>query len=235
VNEIKASGLEAHIDGSHCLGGSFTFMSENVRKIPEEAIGANFVFAIDGAVVAAFWLSDEIKPRSKDTIERIQKMGIKVIILTGDNGENAKAIADEIGIDAYHHSLKPQDKLRFVEEAQKTGEIVIMTGDGINDTLCLARADVSVSFTNASDISVYTADAILLGSSISALADAIEVGRTTYKTIKQNIGFSLIYNAVTVPVAMSGFVIPPVAAASMSFSSIAVVLNSLRIKRILNG
>jgi P-type Cu+ transporter len=234
VSEIKASGLEAHIDGHYCLGGSFAFVSENVRKISEEAIGANFVFAVDGAVVSAFWLSDEVKLGSKETIERIQKMGIKVVMLTGDNGENAKAIADKIGIGSYHHSLKPQDKLRFVEEAQKTGEIVIMTGDGINDTLCLARADVSVSFTNASDISVYTADAILLGSSIGALADAIEVGRTTYKTIKQNIGFSLIYNAITVPVAMSGLVIPPVAAASMSFSSIAVVLNSLRIKRILS-
>jgi P-type Cu+ transporter len=235
VSEIKASGLEAHIDGLHCLGGSFAFVSENVREVLEEAVGANFVFAVDSTVVAAFWLSDEIKPRSKETIERIQKMGIKIVMLTGDNGENAKAIADEIGVDAYHHSLKPQDKLHFVEEAQKIGEIVIMTGDGINDTLCLARADVSVSFTNASDISVYTADAILLGSSIGALADAIEVGRTTYKTIKQNIGFSLIYNAITIPVAMSGLVIPPVAAASMSFSSIAVVLNSLRIKRILNG
>jgi len=230
VKEIKASGLEAHIGGAHCIGGSYAFVSQNVQDVPVDAAGASFVFAVDGTVVEAFWLSDKVKAGAKETIERIQKMGLKVVMLTGDNGENAKKIAEEVGISSYHDSLKPEDKLRFVEEAQAAGEVVIMTGDGINDTLCLARADVSVSFTNASDISVYTADAILLGSQVTALADAIEVGAKTYKTIKQNIGFSLLYNAFTVPVAMAGLVIPPVAAASMSFSSIAVVLNSLRIK-----
>ena len=121
--------------------------------------------------------------------------------------------------------------MAFVKKAQEGGAVVVMVGDGINDTAALALADVSVSLAGASDASVMSADIILLNSNMTGLSDSFLISKKTYGIIKQNILFSLVYNIITIPVAVLGFVIPPVAAASMSFSSIIVVLNSIRIKR----
>jgi Cu+-exporting ATPase len=235
VKETKARGIEAVIDGKNLLGGNCTYMNENAIRVEPQLESSGFLFAIDGEICEAFWIKDRVREDSKNAVKRIKEMGIKITMLTGDNLQNAKEVADELGIISYHANLKPDDKMAFVSRSQEAGGVVVMAGDGINDTLALALADVSVSLSTASDVSIMTADVILLNSNMTGLADAFVVGRRTYNTIKQNILFSLLYNVITVPVAILGHVIPPVAAVSMSFSSILVVLNSIRLKREMNG
>lgn len=235
IKETKSRGLSAVIDGQNIIGGNATFLQENGVNIPSELASAGFILSINKIVYAAYWLKDRVKPDTKEAIENIQKTGIKITMLTGDNLQNASEIALELGIDSYYANLKPDDKYIHIKQAQEDGKIVVMAGDGINDTLALALADVSVSLSSASDASIMTADVILLNSNMTGLSDAFLVAKRTYKTIKQNIWFSLLYNVITVPAAIFGLVIPPVAALSMSLSSIVVVLNSIRIKRGING
>ena len=235
VRETKARGVEAFVNGKQLLGGNSSYMKENGISVASELESAGFLYAVDKVIYEAFWLKDKIRNDSKKAVERIKKMGIKITMLTGDNIQNAIEVAEELGIESYYANLKPDDKMAYISRSQEAGGIVVMAGDGINDTLALALADISVSLSSASDVSIMTSDVILLNSNMTGLADAFVVGRRTYNTIKQNIGFSLVYNAVTVPVAILGYVIPPVAAISMSLSSILVVLNSIRLKREING
>jgi Cu+-exporting ATPase len=230
TEELKARGLSATIESKNVIGGNAIFLHESGVEVPKEYESAGFLLAMDGVLCEAFWLKDKVRADSKEALARIRAIGVEVVMLTGDNEQSAREIAEELAITSYYHSLKPDDKLSHIQIAQEDGKIVVMSGDGINDTLALARADVSVSLSSASDVSIMTADVILLNSNMSGLADAFVIGKKTYNVIKQNIGFSLVYNLITVPVAIAGFVIPPVAAASMSLSSIIVVLNSIRLK-----
>lgn len=230
VDEQKARGLSSVIDGKNIVGGNALFLRESGVDVDAQYDSAGFLLAIDGVLQEVFFLKDMARADSKEAIKRIMDSGVDVIMLTGDNEQNASEIAREVGIGEFYSSLKPDEKLAFVKKAQDSGKVVVMSGDGINDTLALALSDVSVSLSGGSDVSVMASDVILLNSNMTGLADSFEIGRKTYRVIKQNILFSLIYNIVTVQIAIMGFVIPPVAAASMSISSIIVVLNSIRLK-----
>jgi P-type Cu+ transporter len=151
-------------------------------------------------------------------------------MLTGDNEQVASKIANELNIKRYFSTQTPISKANYIKELKKENKIVVMVGDGVNDSVALSNADVAVAMGNSADVSLAVSDIVLLNSSLNSLQDAFIISNKTYKFIKQNLLLSVIYNMITIPLAMAGLVIPLVAALSMSLSSLMVVLNSLRIK-----
>lgn len=153
-------------------------------------------------------------------------------MLTGDVAEVAQKIAAEVGIEKVYSGLFPQDKAKIVDKYHEAGKVVIMAGDGINDALALSKSDIAIAMGSGADISVEVSDVVLIDDKMTSLRDAIKLSRATYRNIKQNLLLSLTYNALTVPLAVAGYVIPLVAALSMSLSSLLVVANAVRIKSV---
>jgi Cu+-exporting ATPase len=150
-------------------------------------------------------------------------------MLTGDREEVALDIAKEIGIDEVKANLLPQDKAKLIDEYHQNGEIIIMVGDGINDSIALAKSDIAIAMGSGADIAVEISDVIILNNSLESLRKAIAISKKVFRKIKQNLGFSLIYNAIVVPIAIAGYINPLFAALSMSLSSLIVVANSFRL------
>ena len=146
------------------------------------------------------------------------------------NKKSANKVAKEIGIGKVYAEQSPKDKADFIEKLHKNSKTVVMVGDGVNDILALSSADIGIVMGSGSDIAVDVSDVVLLNDSLTSLDDAFKISRTTYGLIKQNLGISLIYNGITIPLAMGGYIIPLIAALSMSVSSLLVVGNSMRIK-----
>ena len=151
-------------------------------------------------------------------------------MLTGDNEQVASRIAKQLNISKYFSTQTPVSKADYIKQLKKENKTVVMVGDGVNDSVALGNADVAIAMGNSAGVSLAVSDIVLLNSTLSSLQEAFVISSKTYKFIKQNLGLSIIYNAVTIPLAMAGYVIPLVAALSMSLSSLMVVLNSLRIK-----
>ena len=227
--QIPSSGISAKLDSKEILGGNLRLMQEN--GIIEEYKSENtlFYFAIDKKIVAIYALSDTIKEGAKELIENLAKKGVQTIMLTGDNEMSAKKVASAIGLEQFYFEQTPEDKSEFIAKLHTNKKTVVMVGDGINDILALARADIGIVMGSGSDIAVDVSDVVLLNSSLKSLEESFKISRTTYGLIKQNLGISLVYNAITIPLAMAGYVIPLVAAISMSVSSLLVVGNSMRI------
>lgn len=228
---IEARGLSAIFKNQTILGGSLAFLNEQGISNNLSTNDTIFAFAISNKISCVIKLEDNIKKDAKDVIQSFKQNGLKVIMLTGDNEFVAKKVADTLSINDYHASLSPTQKANFIKELKQNGEIVISVGDGINDALMLASSDIAVSLGSGADISISVSDVIILGDSLTNLKNAFLISKKTYKFIKQNLAISLLYNAITIPLAVSGFVIPLVAALSMSLSSLIVVGNSMRIKK----
>jgi Cu+-exporting ATPase len=175
-------------------------------------------------------LRDKIKGFAAELMENMRHSGIEVVLLSGDHEKITKKVADEVGIKNFFFEQTPQDKAQYIEKLHKNGRQVVMVGDGINDILALATADIAISMGSGSDIAVEVGDVVLLDDSLKSLSDAFKISRTTFGLIKQNLFISLLYNALTIPLAMAGYVIPLFAAISMSLSSLLVVGNSMRIR-----
>ena len=194
-------------------------------------------FSIDGALAAIVAVEDPIKEDSISAISRLKKDGIRIVMLTGDNRETAKAVAARVGIDEYYAEVLPGEKSEKISEIQAGGEIVGMTGDGINDAPALALANVGFAIGTGTDVAIESADITLMRGSLHGLADAIEVSAATMTNIKQNLVGAFIYNAAGVPVAAGvlypviGILLNPViAGAAMAFSSLTVVTNANRLR-----
>jgi Cu+-exporting ATPase len=229
VKTIQARGMEATYENNHLLGGSAKLMRE-VGIDVEDGHDSGFYFAINGTLVAHYILQDEPKEDAKEVIELFKANNIDVIMLTGDHEQAAFRIANQVGIETVEHSLTPQAKHDYIAMLQNSGKKVVMVGDGVNDLLALARAEIAIAMGSGADVSVEVSDVVLLDDSLNALKEALLISQTTYKLIKQNLTLSLVYNAVTIPLAIAGYIIPLIAALSMSFSSLLVVANSMRIK-----
>ncbi len=228
---IEARGVSAYCKTQKLIGGNGELMIENGMDIEQNYDNTIFIFAIDNHIKAIFELKDTPKEGAKKALQEIRKRGIKTIMLTGDNEKVAKKIAKEVGIDEVYHSLFPKEKAEVIEKLHKKGKIVIMAGDGINDVLALGLSDIAVSMGSGAEVSVEVSDVVLLNDDIGALSDAIKISKRVYLNIKENLLLSAVYNTITIPLAMSGYVIPLIAALSMSLSSLLVVGNSYRIKR----
>jgi Cu+-exporting ATPase len=228
VKEIPARGVVARLDGKMIVGGNALLMSDSEIKIESVSDKSLFYYAVDGVLVATYELRDLPKEKAFESINILKKFGLRVVMLTGDHARAAKRVADEVGIDEVHAHLSPEQKAAFIENAHNEGYVVVMAGDGVNDLLALARADIGISMGSGSDIAIDVSDVVLLNDSLTSLAEAFAISRRTYGLIKQNLGISLVYNSITIPLAMMGYVIPLMAAISMSFSSLLVVGNSMR-------
>lgn len=195
-------------------------------------------FADSTQAIAAIALTDEIKQTSAQAISQLQKMGVEVYMLTGDNAISAQAISRKVGINHYKAGVLPNEKAQFIKELQANGKKVGMVGDGINDSAALAQANLSIAMGQGSDIAVDTAMATILSSDLLKIPETIRLSQLTIKTIYQNLFWAFIYNLIGIPIAagifysVNGFLLNPMwASAAMAFSSVSVVLNSLRLKR----
>ena len=195
-------------------------------------------FADSTQAIAAIALTDEIKQTSAQAISQLQEMGVEVYMLTGDNANSAQAISRKVGINHYKAGVLPNEKAQFIKELQANGKKVGMVGDGINDSAALAQANLSIAMGQGSDIAVDTAMATILSSDLLKIPETIRLSQLTIKTIYQNLFWAFIYNLIGIPIAagifysINGFLLNPMwASAAMVFSSVSVVLNSLRLKR----
>lgn len=235
VKNVEAKGMSAsytNINGKtfELLGGNIELLKQNEIYYKFDSDKTVYLFAINKIVIATFELEDEIKENAKELIEFLQNKNIEVVMLTGDNENVALNIAKQLGIKKYFAFQTPISKANYIKELKKENKTVVMVGDGVNDSVALSSADVAIAMGNSADVSLAISDVVLLNSSLNSLKDAFIISSKTYKFIKQNLFLSLLYNTVTIPLAMAGWVIPLIAALSMSLSSLMVVLNSLRIK-----
>lgn len=211
-------------------------LAEKAEKLKEDAKTVVYISAAN-KVEGIMAVSDKVKETTLDAIEQIQKMGIEVYMLTGDNEQTAKIIASKVNITHFQANVMPSDKGSFVGKLQKEGRIVAMAGDGINDSHALALADVGIAMGSGTDIAMESAGITLMNSDLRQIAKAIKFSKLTMQTIRQNLFWAFIYNIVAIPVAAGilypsfGFLLNPmVAGAAMSMSSISVLANSLRLK-----
>ncbi|WP_430461507.1 heavy metal translocating P-type ATPase [Thalassolituus sp. LLYu03] len=249
LSEFKAiagHGVQALVDGRRLLFGNEKLMHDNRIALGEfhqkaQALAAEaktpMYFAIDNSLTAIIAVADPIKDDSVAAIQRLQRNGIRVIMLTGDNYLTAQAIAGKVGISEFFADVLPEDKSRKVQELQHQGEIVGMTGDGINDAPALAIANVGFAIGTGTDVAIESADITLMRGSLHGLADAIAVSKATLRNIRQNLFGAFIYNVAGIPFAagilypVSGLLLSPViAGAAMAFSSLTVVTNANRLR-----
>jgi Cu+-exporting ATPase len=230
IEQIHAQGVTALYQGKQILGGNSRLLSSfSVKELPHSQYTL-YHFAVDGELIASFELEDSIKREALETINYLTQTGIEVIMATGDHQAVASRVAKDIGIENFKSEMTPIDKADYIDELKEQGMVVVMVGDGVNDALALSKADVAIAMGKGADVALAISDVVVLNDSLRGIKDSFVISRRTYKFIKQNLGLSLIYNILTIPVAMAGFVIPLVAALSMSLSSLIVVGNSMRIR-----
>jgi Cu+-exporting ATPase len=240
-------GIRATVDGIQMFIGNQKLMNskdvditialKKYEKLSNEGKTVVFI-AISNKLSGVIAVSDTLKETSKTGINQLHKMGIKVIMLTGDNEKTANYIAKQIDIDEVIAEILPFQKAGVIKKLQETGKFVAMVGDGINDSPALAKANVGIAMGNGTDIAIESADIILMKNDIRAVAKAIELSRATIRNIKQNLFWAFIYNVIGIPFAAGIFYAlfngpklnPMLAAFAMSFSSVSVLLNSLRLK-----
>ncbi|WP_218760991.1 cation-translocating P-type ATPase [Polaribacter sp. AHE13PA] len=213
-----------------------TELSTKANSLKSEAKTVVYV-AHKNTVVGLIAVADKVKETTLAAIEKLQQMGIEIHMLTGDNEQTAKAIANKVGIKNYQANVMPADKGAFVKKLQAEGKVVAMAGDGINDSHALAQADVGIAMGSGTDIAMESAGITLMHSDLKQISKAIQLSKATMKTIKQNLFWAFIYNLIAIPIAagalypINGFLLNPmIAGAAMSMSSISVLSNSLRLK-----
>jgi Cu+-exporting ATPase len=231
IKEIQAKGVSAKFDTNELLGGNLELLKSNGIDFSINSANSLYLFAINGEVVGYFELKDVVKSGAKEFIDTIKSSDLSVVMLTGDREEAAKEVAKEVGISKVKANLLPQDKANYIDTLHNSGEVVIMVGDGINDSIALAKSDIAIAMGSGADVALEVSDVVLLNNKLQSLQKAFLISKRVYRAIKENLGFSLVYNIVVIPLAVLGFVNPLFAALAMSLSSLVVVGNSFRIYR----
>ena len=204
----------------------------NAARAAAESRGRTAVLAgWDGQARAVFAVADQVKPTSRDAVERLRELGLRPILLTGDNEATARAVAADVGIDEVIAEVLPADKADVVRRLQGEGGVVAMVGDGVNDAPALAQADLGLSIGTGTDVAIEASDLTLVSGDLRAASDAIRLSRATLRTIKQNLAWAFGYNVAALPLAAAGLLNPVIAGAAMALSSISVVANALRLRR----
>ena len=243
INEFESltgKGIKATINNEEYLLGSEKMMKENNLDIPMDEFDLStttLYLAKQNKIIGIFHVKDKIKDDSKIAIKELHKLGLKVIMLTGDNKKTAKAISNELGIDEYISELQPSEKEKQIQFLLSQNKKVAMVGDGINDAPSLSRADVGIAIGAGTDVAIESADIILMRNSLLDVVSAIELSKATIKNIKMNLFWAFFYNSIGIPIA-AGLLFPfiglklnpMIGALAMSFSSVFVVTNSLRLK-----
>lgn len=244
-SETPGGGISGIVNGRKILVGNRRLMEQNKIDISVFADmadtassqgGIPLYAAVDGRIAGMFVIADPVKKTSKEAVSSLKRMGIKTVMLTGDNAGTAESVRAELEIDEVFAELLPEDKTRIIRELQSDGEKVAMTGDGINDAPALAAADVGIAVGAGQDIAIESADIVLVKSDLRDAAEAIRLSRATMRNIRQNLFWALIYNSLGIPLAAGVFypifgwqLNPMFGAAAMSLSSVCVVTNALRL------
>ena len=242
---IPGRGIEVKIENKTVLLGNKQLMDEkniyiNLQKEADDLanMGKTPMFvAVEGELAGIIAVADVLKSNSKKAINLLHKMGLEVIMITGDNQRTAEAIAKEVGIDRVLSEVLPEDKANQVKALQAEGKKVAMVGDGINDAPALAQADIGIAIGSGTDVAIESADIVLMRSDLIDVATAIQLSKKTIQNIKQNLFWAFAYNSLGIPIAAGllhafggPLLNPMIAAAAMAFSSVSVVLNALRLK-----
>jgi Cu+-exporting ATPase len=238
---IPGYGVRASLKGQEILVGTRRLLADEQVNVSEETVQqmnrleeqgrTAMLVAVDGQWAGIVAVADTIKDTSREAIGRLQAMGIDVIMITGDNERTARAVAEQAGIGKVLAEVLPEGKAAEVKKLQESGLKVAMVGDGINDAPALATADIGMAIGTGTDVAMEAADITLMRGDLNSIADAIEMSRRTMGNIKQNLFWALGYNVIGIPIAAVGFLAPWLAGAAMAFSSVSVVLNSLRLQR----
>ena len=247
--DLPGKGVVAWVKSKRVLVGTMALMVENKVEVDRgltKAAGAmagrgqSVAFVgVGEAAVAVMGIADTVKRSAKAVVEELRKQGVKTVLLTGDNQKTARVVAEQVGVDEVVAEVLPQDKLKKIEELKRGGGVVAMVGDGINDAPALAAADVGMAMGMGTDVAIETADVTLLRSDIALVSKAIKLSKATMRNIVENLVWAFGYNVILIPVAMGGFypiwgiqLSPMLAAGAMAFSSVSVVANALRLKRV---
>jgi Cu+-exporting ATPase len=234
-------GVEGVVEGHALIVGRPALLADWALHLPPaldavrraaEARGQTAIAAgWDGRATAVFVVADTVKPTSAEAVAALKALGLRPVLLTGDNETTARAVGAEVGIDDVIAEVLPAEKAEVVRRLQAEGRVVAMIGDGVNDAPALAQADLGLSLGTGTDVAIEASDLTLVSGDLRAAADAIRLSRATLRTIKQNLAWAFGYNVAAIPLAASGVLNPVIASLAMVFSSISVVANALRLRR----
>jgi P-type Cu+ transporter len=238
---LEGLGAEGSVDGRRVVVGRPALLAERGMTLsPElaaaraaaEGLGQTAVAAAwDGRASAIFVVADTVKPTSAEAVASLEELGLRPLLLTGDNETTARAVAAEVGVDEVIAEVLPGDKADVVRRLQADGHVVAVVGDGVNDAPALAQADLGLAIGTGTDVAIEASDLTLVSGDLRAAPRAIRLSRATLRTIKQNLGWAFGYNVAAIPLAAVGLLNPVIAAAAMALSSLSVVANALRLRR----
>ncbi|MCF8459696.1 MAG: heavy metal translocating P-type ATPase [Flavobacteriales bacterium] len=246
---VSGKGVVGTVEGKRVSLGNAKLMEQEkasisddlkAKVVAEQKLGKTVSYiSVDGVAQGYVAISDAIKPTSRTAISQLIEMGVEVIMLTGDNGNTAKAVAEELGLTDYKAECLPEDKLNYIKELQAKGKVVAMAGDGINDSPALAQSDIGIAMGTGTDVAMESAKITLVKGDLLGIVKAKNLSHKVMTNIKQNLFFAFIYNVLGVPIAAGvlfpvfGLLLSPmIAATAMSFSSVSVIMNSLRLRSV---
>ncbi len=235
---VVGEGVRANVEGAEVFVGKLTpvllaSVGEEFRHRVEELEkrGATLVAVVrDGTLLGILAIEDPVKPNARRAIDALHRMGLRVVMATGDREPAARAVAAAVGVDEVRAEMRPEEKLRLVRELQEAGHRVAMVGDGINDAPALAQADIGIAMSTGTDIAIEAGHVVLLHGDVAKVAEAIALARATLRTIWQNLAWAFLYNVLAIPIAAAGMLSPVIAGGAMALSSVSVVGNSLRLR-----
>jgi Cu+-exporting ATPase len=237
---VTARGVIAVIEGKRVVAGNLALIDDQLTAIDEsvreelarqEDAGRTVILvAVDGRVEGVIGIADEVKRNAPRAIVALRALGLRLIMMTGDNERAAASVAEAVGVREYRARVRPEEKLELVRSLQAQGLSVAMVGDGINDAPALAQADIGIAMSTGTDVAIEAGDITLLHGDISKVAEAISLSRGTLTTIKQNLVWAFVYNVFAIPIAAAGLLNPVIAGGAMALSSVSVMTNSLRLR-----